>query len=415
MLRQATVLKDEGIFLVNEGDVLNGEQDYDLILNSTGAVGKKCINELSQKMNTMKLSKSRRASFSSLADNKDEQIRVGFREKIAKAYSKWNDATVRNSKSRELNEGKESFVHPTLNSQAAPETSTTAPTSNRSRKKAQPTNLVSNDWKSIFESFESKLKKDDNLESEKTGFVIDSLQLQQQQIDTADVQDDLSLVTKGRRVVQLKNFPANIGLKSLILQVCGGPLEKIVVHKGQQLDINNCRSIEFWFFKSEDAEAFFKYSLTGMFLINGSHYAAEWSLPHSSYAYGVYHEEVDDLIFEEFTKNNARRTLILKKIIKKSSSSKKKSTSRHYPSPKSHLSEIDLDDIIQEFSKFGEIFEISPVVSRKLCIAIHFFNVKSAISAKREFEDDASELHAKYTDWLIWYGKDPVDRLCFQC
>lgn len=221
----------------------------------------------------------------------------------------------------------------------------------------------------------------------------------------------------GRRVVQLSNLSPFVGIKSIIAQITGGPLEKIVI-LSNSLAINNNRftgapnrnpSLELWFVKPDDAESFMRFSLSGMFLINGFHYQPQWAPPHSLLrSQEPYHIPLKPFILEEVEQTGARRCLILKK---RAGSSAGRS-SRHYPSPKSHLSELSIPIIHQDFHEFGEILEITPVISRKLCVAIHYFHIEGAIRAKKCFEDRNSEFYQKYSQWSLWYGKDPVDKPC---
>jgi hypothetical protein len=56
--------------------------------------------------------------------------------------------------------------------------------------------------------------------------------------------------------------------------------------------------------------------------------------------------------------------------------------------------------------------EITPVISKKLCLAIHFYDTVSAINAKKEFDGKTTEIYEKYKDWTLWYGKDLCDTPC---
>lgn len=221
----------------------------------------------------------------------------------------------------------------------------------------------------------------------------------------------------GRRVVHIKNFSSFVGLRSVIAQINGGPLEKIIILddpipiKNNQIVAGQLRKsiLEIWFLRSDDAESFMRFSLSGMFIINGFHYEPQWAPPdHKSEKQNTYHTSPGLSILQDMNEHGARRCLVLKKHVTK----RVKSSSRHYPSPKSHLSDINILEINQDFGAFGDILDVTPVISRKLCVAIHFFNIEAAILAKRSFEDETSNFHAKYKEWTLWYGKDPADKPC---
>ncbi|ODV95505.1 hypothetical protein PACTADRAFT_50220 [Pachysolen tannophilus NRRL Y-2460] len=160
-----------------------------------------------------------------------------------------------------------------------------------------------------------------------------------------------------------------------------------------------------------------EYATTGMFIVNGYHIQPSWAnsnvlnIEDSNY----FHQPVPAFLGNEMELNGARRSLILKKQINASRSIRSKTSPkyRHFPSPKSHLSEFDCEETRRIFSKYGEIVDIAPVISRKLCFSVHYFDVRGSISAKIDLETPGSELYNKYSEWTVWYGKDPCDRPCF--
>jgi len=245
--------------------------------------------------------------------------------------------------------------------------------------------------------------------------IISSTNLKPQEIH------QLSKPIPGRRVVQLKNFSSFVGIKSVLAQVCGGPLERVAIIRSgssssQQLQLqtnynqlkNN--TLELWFLYPHDADSFMTFCSSGMFLINGFHYEPQWAPKHHQHKpHETYHLQPDESVSEQMINHGARRCLILKKYIPK----RVKPSSKHlYPSPNSHLSELNIEEIKFDFTTFGKIIDVTPVISKKLCVAIHFFDVESAINAKKSFLDHSSGFYMKYREWTLWYGKDPAEKPC---
>lgn len=224
-----------------------------------------------------------------------------------------------------------------------------------------------------------------------------------------------------RRVAIFRNLPDGTGLQSILTQVQGGPLEKIVKLESQD-GKTLVKSLELHFINHQDAKNFITYGRTRLFKINGQHLQPEWA----SKKVNDFSNQRIQLIYEQIYPKNekiyshhgtasigtgARRCLILKKNVMK----KSKSGSRHYPSPKSHLSPLNVDEIKADFGKFGEIVDITPMISRKLCISVNFYDVRSAILAKESYEYPNSYLNSKYhSDWTMWYGRDITDKPCAQ-
>ncbi|KAH3678395.1 hypothetical protein WICMUC_001412 [Wickerhamomyces mucosus] len=235
----------------------------------------------------------------------------------------------------------------------------------------------------------------------------------------------------GKRILRFKNFPSNVGLKAVIAQLCGGPLEKIELLR-KQSDINKIEKIgnfplknhylDVWYLKPEDAKEFYNFTKSGIFMVNGHNLQPEWAPPHNkriqsinytdiySIKYGLpYHEEPWNDLEDEMMVNKARRCLIMKNSVP---SKKSITASNYYSSSNLHYSELELFDIKKDFEQFGVILEVYPAVSKKLSLIIHFFDTRAAIDAKRAFDDELSDFHARYEDWTICYGKEPAERPC---
>ncbi|KAH3902331.1 uncharacterized protein SCODWIG_00288 [Saccharomycodes ludwigii] len=224
-----------------------------------------------------------------------------------------------------------------------------------------------------------------------------------------------------RRGLVFKNLPKNTGIISILNQIRVGPIEKIV-KINEANNTNEIKLLEIHFMEHNDAEKFYKYIQTGQFLVNGICLTATWIQPNintiSNQAFALIHDKVypeNEKCYSQHGGSTfgtgARRCLILKKHAIR----KPKSLANHYPSPLSNYSPLNVSEIFNDFSIFGDIVDITPVVSRKLCICINFFDVRSAIQAKASYEQVSSKLYRKYyREWTMWYGKDIADRACLQ-
>ncbi|ODV85490.1 hypothetical protein CANARDRAFT_178756, partial [[Candida] arabinofermentans NRRL YB-2248] len=276
---------------------------------------------------------------------------------------------------------------------------------------------------------------------------------------------------KPSRVVILSNIKPSTSLTSIMGQLNSGPLEKIrLLNKYDFTEIDNYdlgstidwanTVLQLFYYKEEDASQFMKYAATGMFIVNGHHLESSWmpcdqstdknrsrlgSKNYSLVADDI-NDEDDDNSEDSYAlklmgpMENARRVLVFKKPVsakakatqnahnsKLFGSSEKRRPS--YPDPILNYSEnFDLDDIKKDFSQFGPIVEVSPVVSRKLCFAVQYLDVRSAIIAKHQlmskestnnpidpnvglaYYQQSPELNCKYKNWYSWYGKDPADK-----
>ncbi|OWB78482.1 hypothetical protein B5S32_g2676 [[Candida] boidinii] len=112
---------------------------------------------------------------------------------------------------------------------------------------------------------------------------------------------------------------------------------------------------------------------------------------------------------------------------------------RRYPDPEVHyVSDFNIEEIRNDFMGYGKIIDILPIISRKMAFSIQFFDISSAVKAKKDCEHcpnegneagseeevgnfkDAlarsatqKEMWSKYRNWYIWFGKDPTDRVQF--
>lgn len=204
-----------------------------------------------------------------------------------------------------------------------------------------------------------------------------------------------------RRSIVLANVPRNTGLSSILSQVCGGPLEAITLHRS---GVDKALvKVELDFLTKEGAASFMKYGRSNLFKVNGIHLAPEWKK-----CFELQPPALPEDILEEIPE--VCRCLIMKRYT--SGVTKNKHGSR----PKETvLDNLDVSEIQQDFEIFGEIQDIGPIVSRKLCVSISFYCVHDAIHAMDDYENPASQLYRKYfKTWAVWYGKDITDRPCVE-
>jgi hypothetical protein len=209
-----------------------------------------------------------------------------------------------------------------------------------------------------------------------------------------------------RRIIIVKNIVPNSGVTSILNQVYGGPLERLVYNANKKSS-----SLELFFVYPEDAKRFLEFGSSGMLVVNGRHLKLEWAGRSNSDLFDKIHPTVSKQLLREIEHYGSRRCLIFSKPVPgKIVRSDKK---LFYPNPKVHFSrELDIEKIKQDFTAFGDIINVGPVISRKLCFSIQYTDIRSAIMAKRDCESEGSDMNIKYGSWSIWYGTDTADKPC---
>lgn len=205
---------------------------------------------------------------------------------------------------------------------------------------------------------------------------------------------------KNTSKINFKNIPKNTGIPSIISQVSGGGLREISVsYKDKKNKVIEEFQIEFK--DRENATKFMKYSSSNYFKVNGVHISPEWSL----------NTKFDHcpLNLKTFNIKEVSRALVLKQHPNRV---RKFSKCKEINMP---LYPLNVAEMVNDFSMFGEILSIAPVVSRKLCVSIFFMNIESAINAVEEFQRSGSPFSIKYSKaWIIWFGKDTTDIPCME-
>lgn len=263
-----------------------------------------------------------------------------------------------------------------------------------------------------------------------------------------------------RRCVVLSNINETMSISAILQQVCGGPLEKIVRLPGNKIELH--------FIFPLQAKLFHNFGRkNSLFKVNGISLNVAWSdrefcgdaetgveerlvrgvvgvesqrldcgeeathglecnlyrstqnglkpeLSPSSAAANMAlgHFTLPKWLSHEIVMNGCRRCLIISQVV----AGKKLRTSdkMFYPEPEVHYSQdLHIYNLRRDFKQFGEIVDIGSVISRKLSFSVFYWDIRSAIKAKTEFERTGSSLNLKYKDWNIWYGKDITDRACF--
>ncbi|CAG98301.1 Ssp2p [Kluyveromyces lactis] len=220
----------------------------------------------------------------------------------------------------------------------------------------------------------------------------------------------------GRRVVIFQDLLKNIGVGTLLAQVSGGPLEKVLYAYDNKTGSRDVVYVELHFLFPDDAAQFMKYARFHLFKVNGVHLVPHWGVIDSLDSSEKSLLDIQQYVHPDFCKDiqnfdstGARRCLIMKKY-----SRKHKSISTELNS-KSHIYDLDIQQIIDDFNQFGQVLEVSPLISRKICLQISFHDIRSAIEAMRSYETSNSYINGKYfKDWSIWYGKDIVDKPCIE-
>lgn len=203
---------------------------------------------------------------------------------------------------------------------------------------------------------------------------------------------------KGSTKICFENLPQGTSISSVVSQISGGALKsiKVVDHvKGTP----KRKNIYIEFKDKENTKKFLTYCNTTHFKINGCHFK-----PRSSFDNFV-QIPLNNTRF--YNVNDISRSVVLKQH---SNRVRKIPRFHGYDTP---LYPLNIVDIKKDFSIFGDIIEVSPLISRKLCVSIFYSNISSAIQAIEEYQRDGSLISRKYAKgWTIWFGKDTTDTPC---
>ncbi|CAI4036532.1 hypothetical protein SMKI_15G3790 [Saccharomyces mikatae IFO 1815] len=205
------------------------------------------------------------------------------------------------------------------------------------------------------------------------------------------------------RSVSISDIPRGTGIASVLSQVRGGSLERIIVYRYDTPE-RSLHKVDLFFLNYDGAQSFMRYANTSVFKVNGVRLKPEWIFLESTYENVIKEQSVNRIVEEE---KLISRCLIVKK------SSTKTVFNKSNQDRSQNLETINVRELEKDFQNFGEILEITPIVSRKLCVSIFFYDISSAMRAMEEYEQKGSGLNNKYfKTWTIWYGKDITDQPC---
>ncbi|SCU79823.1 LAFA_0B05820g1_1 [Lachancea sp. 'fantastica'] len=213
------------------------------------------------------------------------------------------------------------------------------------------------------------------------------------------------------RVLQLSNLPRNCGLLSLLSQITGGPLERIDVLNDPQ-DQSVIKAIRLNFISDEDAQRFMHFGQSENLHINGYSLAPEWVLPSMNYHLNGNFGTRNDEVHGTGASTNTTETTPRRCIIVKKTGHKEHLRSRQLSSKK--LCQFDIGELKRDFAEFGKIAEVTPMISRKLCVSISYFDIRSAMNVIASYENPSTYMNRKYyREWSINYGRDITERPCY--
>ncbi|CCD24935.1 Ssp2p NDAI_0E01190 [Naumovozyma dairenensis CBS 421] len=203
-----------------------------------------------------------------------------------------------------------------------------------------------------------------------------------------------NVTDKQRRMIIIRNIPKETGIHSIVAQISGGPIENFNFYQQHKLS-SPSNVLKIAFIASEGAQQFMKYGNTNLFKVNGIHLKPEWFVDSNLC---IPSKTVPSKTLLNY--NGKCRCLFMKQL-----------------PLKDHLvlNSLYLKRIRSDFECFGEIVDISPLISRRPCLYIQFYDIYSAVRVLEAYEDRHSRIHQQYFEkWSIYYGKDLTDTACYQ-
>ncbi|CCK67982.1 Ssp2p KNAG_0A02930 [Huiozyma naganishii CBS 8797] len=208
--------------------------------------------------------------------------------------------------------------------------------------------------------------------------------------------------TSNLKCIVIDNIPSDTGINSIVSQIRGGPLTKIIL-ESDSANRNQAVKLRLQFLSCQDSNKFMQSAKSHLFQVNGAKLQPFWDD----------NEQCTDNDVLTYNKNDSEggvtRCLILKQVVPE------KKASSFSRDKNSMLVDLDINEVRRQFSAFGSVQDITPVISRKLCLAIFYLNINSALQAMKSYQTPSSDLHELYSQsWSMWYGKDTTDRPCIQ-
>ncbi|SCU95541.1 LAME_0F12530g1_1 [Lachancea meyersii CBS 8951] len=219
------------------------------------------------------------------------------------------------------------------------------------------------------------------------------------------------LSAESNKVLQLCNLPKNCGLQSVLSQVAGGPLERVDVII-DPYDLSAITAVRLEFISAQCAQSFMRHGQARNLQINGHVLKPEWAprlrSDHLNMSVVTGEEQMHDKVLNKKCDGSTpRRCIIIKKTGHKEHLRSRQMVSRK-------LCHFDVAELKRDFADFGEIAEVTPMISRKLCVSISYFDIRSAIDVMASYENPNTYMNKKYSrEWSINYGRDTTERPCY--
>lgn len=210
-------------------------------------------------------------------------------------------------------------------------------------------------------------------------------------------------VSISRRIIILKGLPKTSSINGILNRVCGGPLERIVFHDNRETP-----SVELYFIFPKDAQRFYSYGHTGLFVYNGSRLLFEWANESNTEDISLVHPKILRSLMAQVYHGATRSLLFSKEIPTKVIFQNSNDPGTNYSK------DFNITIVKRDFSSLGNVIDISPIISTRLSFCIHFSDIRSSIVAKKQCETKGTKFNEKYKKWNIYYGKDITNKPCLQ-
>lgn len=229
------------------------------------------------------------------------------------------------------------------------------------------------------------------------------------------------------RSIILSGFSKGTSASSILSLVRGGPLEKVTFVNGEAELLGQgfhskdksgtfptyirYPAVVLSFLYPADALRFMEYA-TGSSLLrfHNKPLSAQWA--YKWYIKSLRESPLALHIIDEVLANKASRFVILSRSSRK--------TITDVPQGHKHPSAygcfsvtFNCNELKFNFSQFGQIVEVTPILDRKLAVCIQFADIRSAILVMHTFKSKNSVLSVKYSLWNIQYLRDAADLPCY--
>lgn len=232
-----------------------------------------------------------------------------------------------------------------------------------------------------------------------------------------------------RRVVKLLGFPVNTSPSSLVGLVRGGSLEKVAMIEGDRplamaqssvvrgpiippRTVGTSPSILLHFLLPLEASSFLSFvNNSSLVEFRGKRLLAQWA--NQDQAKNLRDLELAPHISEEINRHSASRVVILS-CYNHAKAPSDRALKLSYPHPRENFhTSFNCNALKVDFGQFGQIIDVTPVISPKLSVSIQFADIRSAILVMHTFNSRNSVLRSKYAIWSAKYARDVTNKPCF--